>query len=71
MPRYKVNKIFLHLYIDKNILERAKQLIPNLSVFVDNMFREYVILAEHGLIHGIDIRPGRDLNPGRGLDRPA
>ena len=48
MPRRKENKTFLHLYIDKNVLAKAKELIPNLSEFVETKLREYIILAEHG-----------------------
>ena len=62
MPRPKQNKVFLHLYIDKNVLERAKQLIPNLSLFVENKLKEYIILAEHGLVQKIEWTGG-DLNP--------
>ncbi len=49
MPRAKLNKTKLTLYIDKNVLARAKELIPNLSEFVEMKLKEYVILAEHGL----------------------
>ena len=35
MSRRKLNKVFLHLYIDKNILAKAKELIPNLLEFVE------------------------------------
>lgn len=62
MPRPKQNEAYLHLYIDKNILERAKQLIPNLSIFVESKLKEYVILAEHGLVGGVGWTGG-DLNP--------
>ena len=62
MPRRKQNKTFLHIYIDKNVLAKAKELIPNLSEFVEMKLREYIILAEHGLIHSKWARG--DLNPG-------
>ena len=50
MPRPKLNKTKLTLYVDKNVLERIKQIIPNLSSFVEEKFREALILAEHGLL---------------------
>ena len=50
MPRRKGNKAFLHLYIDKNILERAKRLIPNLSAFVEAELAKAIILAGRGLL---------------------
>ena len=62
MPRRKENKTFLHLYIDKNILARAKELIPNLSEFVEMKLREYIILAEHGLGQTVEWAR-RDSNP--------
>ncbi len=62
MPRRKENKTFLHLYIDKNVLTKAKELIPNLSEFVETKLREYIILAEHGLTQNIKWAR-RDLNP--------
>ena len=49
MPRPKQDKAFLHLHIDKNVLENAKQLISNLSLFVGNELKEYIILAEQRL----------------------
>ena|GEM_PF-5533996 len=66
MPRPKLNKTKLTLYIDKNIAERIKQIIPNLSSFVEDKFREALILAEHGLlsVRGVGFEP---TNPyGRG-----
>ncbi len=56
-----MGKEHLHLYIDKNILERAKQIIPNLSSFVEMKLREAVILAEHGL----NVTPGVGFEPTR------
>lgn len=67
MGRKKLNKEHLHIYIDKDVLERAKALIPNLSAFVEMKLKEAVILAEHGLTQC----GGRDSNPrtpsGQGL----
>ena len=62
MPRPKLNKTKLTLYIDKNVLERSKQLIPNISEFVESKLKEYIILAEHGLVGGVGWTGG-DLNP--------
>ncbi len=61
MSRRKQDKAFLHLYIDKNVLAKAKELIPNLSEFVETKLREYIILAEHGLVQNEWAR--RDSNP--------
>ncbi len=47
MPRRKLNKEHLHLYIDRDVLERAKELIPNLSFFVELKLREYLALIEN------------------------
>ncbi len=46
MPQKKSDKAFLHLYVDKKVLEKAKQIIPNLSVFVEMKIREYIILLK-------------------------
>ncbi len=63
MPRRKQDKTSLHLYIDKNALARAKELIPNLSLFVENKLKEYIILTEFGLLQNKEWTR-RDLNPG-------
>ncbi len=63
MPRQKGDKTFLHLYIDKNVLARAKQLIPNLSEFVEMKLREYIVLVEAGITTGLEWARG-GLNPG-------
>ncbi len=70
MPRRKENKVFLHLYIDKNVLEKAKQILPNLSAFVENKLREAVILAEHGLFNEIGTGRGGFEPPTAGLRVP-
>ena len=62
MPRRRTNKTKLTLYVDKNVLERAKELIPNLSSFVELKLKEFVILSEHGLIP-LELWARRDLNP--------
>ena len=63
MPRRRTNKTKLTLYVDKNVLERAKELIPNLSSFVELKLKEFVILSEHGLSDASRICGGWDLNP--------
>ncbi len=63
MPQKKSDKVFLHLYIDKKVLEKAKQIIPNLSAFVEMKLREYIVLFEAGLEKDFEWTR-RDLNPG-------
>lgn len=62
MPRQSRDKVKLTLTINKNVLERAKEFIPNLSAFVEMKLREYVILAEAGLTSDFEWAR-RDLNP--------
>ncbi len=59
MGRRPQDKVKLTLSINKNILTRAKELIPNLSSFVETKLREAVILAEHGF----EVCGGWDSNP--------
>ncbi len=70
MPRPKQDKVKLTLTVNKNVLDRAKQLIPNLSAFVETKLREFIILAEHGLT----FTPGEGLEPsrpyGQGISNP-
>ena len=53
MNQYKIK---LTLTVNKSVFERAKELIPNLSAFVEMKLREYIILFEAGLksIFGAD-----------------
>ena len=53
MPRQSQDKVKLTLTVNKNVLERAKELIPNLSAFVEMKLREYIILTESGLTESI------------------
>ena len=46
MNQYKIK---LTLTVNKNVLDRAKELIPNLSAFVEMKLREYIVLFETGL----------------------
>ncbi len=62
MPKHRSNKAYLHLYIDKNVLERARQLIPNLSEFVETKLKEYIVLVEAGIYSGFEWAR-RDSNP--------
>ncbi len=58
----EIRQSILHLDIDKNVLEKAKQIIPNLSAFVEMKLREYIILTEYGFTGNIGWTGG-DLNP--------
>ena len=46
MPRQMQNKVKLTLSIDKNILERAKRKIPNLSAFLEIKLLEFLELGK-------------------------
>ena len=47
MPRQKQNKVKLTLSIDKNILERAKRKIPNISAFLEIKLLEFLELRNN------------------------
>ena len=47
MPRQKQNKVKLTLSIDKNILERAKRKIPNISAFLEIKLLEFLELGNN------------------------
>ena len=60
--RKKSNKTKLTLWIDKNVVEKARKYIPNLSAFVEMKFREYVYQFER--LEEMKTCRGRDSNPG-------
>ena len=71
MPRKPSGRIDVCLRVNAVLYQRLKEIANakgcSIADLVEPKLIELVALYEAG----IDIRPGRDLNPGRGLDRPA
>ncbi len=58
MPRQMQNKVKLTLSIDKNILERAKRKIPNLSAFLEIKLLEFLELGKATIAPPPGFEPG-------------
>ena len=71
MPRPKLNKTKLTLYIDKNVVESIKGLIPNISEFVEKKFREFLVLEKAGLVgvRGVGFEPTNPYGTGPSIRR--
>ena len=60
--RKKSNKTNLTLYVDKNLVEEAKEMGINLSSFFEIKLREYLALIKSR--DNVKVCRGRDSNPG-------